>query len=270
MYSPNVSCLDLLQYACYILSPCIYLSAFFFQHILCGFSGHVQDVKDHLTLYHRLDIALDPFPYAGTTTTCEALLMGVPVVTLTGRVHAHNVGVSLLNSVSVVSHLIANTKEEYIKIASQLASDLPALAALRMKIRPCMLQSSLCDGVTFSNRVNFAFRAVWDHAQTKAPIVRQYRPPSERVVKLLMPAECKDTFFMTQKLIDYVPTTCAVSTCGKIGSTASCGQCKVVWYCSKECQKVDWKQNKHSVNCQHYKLLCHGFVAPPSKDIMFQ
>jgi hypothetical protein len=199
--------------------------------------------------------------------------MGVPVVTLVGNVHAHNVGVSLLNSVPAVSHLIAKTKEEYIKIACDLASDLPALAALRMKIRPSMLQSKLCDGVAFSKRFHFALRAVWNHAQNQASRGNNsfsYKPPKDRVIELQMPSECKDVFYMTEKLVDYVPNTCAVASCGKTGSMASCGQCKVVWYCSKECQKLDWKQGKHSINCQYYKLLCHGFVAPPSKDIMFQ
>lgn len=51
---------------------------------------------DHLSMYGLLDVSLDPWPYAGTTTTAECLLMGVPAVTLRGRCHAHNVGVSLL------------------------------------------------------------------------------------------------------------------------------------------------------------------------------
>ena len=65
-------------------------------------------------MYHRVDIALDPFPYNGTTTTCEALWMGVPVVTLRGGRHAGRVGASLLSQIGL-PNLIANSVEEYVE-----------------------------------------------------------------------------------------------------------------------------------------------------------
>jgi predicted O-linked N-acetylglucosamine transferase (SPINDLY family) len=76
----------------------------------------------HLALYHRVDIALDPFPYNGTATTCEALWMGVPVVTLRGDRHAARVGASLLTQIEFTD-LIANSVEEYVEIALALAGD---------------------------------------------------------------------------------------------------------------------------------------------------
>ncbi|XP_076926400.1 putative UDP-N-acetylglucosamine--peptide N-acetylglucosaminyltransferase SPINDLY [Bidens hawaiensis] len=86
---------------------------------------------DHMQAYSLMDISLDTFPYAGTTTTCESLYMGVPCVTMGGSVHAHNVGVSLL---SAVGNLVAKTEDEYIRLAIQLASDVAALSNLRVNL----------------------------------------------------------------------------------------------------------------------------------------
>jgi predicted O-linked N-acetylglucosamine transferase (SPINDLY family) len=67
-------------------------------------------------LYNQIDIALDTFPYNGTTTTCEALWMGVPVITLAGNTHVSRVGMSLLSNVGL-REFIANTPEEYMLAA---------------------------------------------------------------------------------------------------------------------------------------------------------
>ena len=99
----------------------------------------------HLALYHRVDIALDPFPYNGTTTTCEALWMGVPVVTLRGDRHAGRVGASLLTQIGLTD-LIANSVEEYLEIALALACNPGRLDDLRRSLRPRMAASPLCDG----------------------------------------------------------------------------------------------------------------------------
>ncbi|MDD2467327.1 MAG: tetratricopeptide repeat protein, partial [Desulfobulbus sp.] len=90
--------------------------------------------KDHLALYGRIDISLDPFPYNGTTTTCESLWMGVPVITLCGDRHAERVGASLLSSVGL-EELIAYDKEEYLRIACQLTSEPAKLARPRSSLR---------------------------------------------------------------------------------------------------------------------------------------
>jgi predicted O-linked N-acetylglucosamine transferase (SPINDLY family) len=109
----------------------------------------VAETRDHLATYGRADVALDTFPYAGTTTTCEALLMGVPVVTLSGASHAHNVGRSLLDAAGL-PELTAGSADEYVAIARRLAADAPHLAELRRSLRERLLRSPLCDGVSFT------------------------------------------------------------------------------------------------------------------------
>ena len=116
--------------------------------------------EDHLNLYNRIDIGLDTFPYNGTTTTCEALWMGVPVVTLEGDRHAGRVGVSLLNQVGL-TELIAKTPEEYVQIAVDLAKDTYKLANLRASLRPRMAASPLCDGKGFTRTLEQAYREMW-------------------------------------------------------------------------------------------------------------
>ncbi|ESW16394.1 hypothetical protein PHAVU_007G153100 [Phaseolus vulgaris] len=115
---------------------------------------------DHMQAYSLMDISLDTFPYAGTTTTCESLYMGVPCVTMAGSVHAHNVGVSLLSKVGL-GHLIAKNEDEYEKLALKLASDVSALQKLRMSLRELMSKSPLCDGAKFIRGLESTYRQMW-------------------------------------------------------------------------------------------------------------
>jgi predicted O-linked N-acetylglucosamine transferase (SPINDLY family) len=115
---------------------------------------------DHLALYQRLDVALDTYPYHGTTTTCEALWMGVPVVTMAGQTHASRVGVSLLYN-SGLSELVATTPEEYIRLAAELAGDPPRLSQLRSTLRQRMEGSPLMDAPRFACDIEAAYRTMW-------------------------------------------------------------------------------------------------------------
>jgi protein O-GlcNAc transferase len=122
----------------------------------------LSDANTHLALYHRVDIALDPFPYNGTTTTCEALWMGIPVVTLRGDRHAGRVGASLLSQIGLTD-LIANSVEEYVEIAVALARNPGRLSDLRRVLRPRVAASPLCDGPAFARKMESAFRMMWQH-----------------------------------------------------------------------------------------------------------
>ncbi len=116
--------------------------------------------RDHLALYGQVDIALDPFPYNGTATTCEALWMGVPVINLRGGRHAGRVGASLLTAARL-PHLIAEDPLSYIAAAAELARDLDGLAALRAGLREQIQASPLCDANDFARAMEAAYRSAW-------------------------------------------------------------------------------------------------------------
>lgn len=112
---------------------------------------YTATVGEHLAMYHRVDIALDTYPYHGTTTTCEALWMGVPVISRAGEVHASRVGASLLSAAGL-PELAATGDDEYVRIASGLAGDAARLGVLRASLREQLMQSSLCDQAAYATK----------------------------------------------------------------------------------------------------------------------
>ena len=111
-------------------------------------------------MYNRIDIALDPFPWAGGTTTCDALYMGVPVVSLVGEKAVSRGGLSILSNVGLPK-LAVTTGDEYVNVCQSLASDLPALAELRRGLRQRMQTSPLMDGPSFARDVESQYRRMW-------------------------------------------------------------------------------------------------------------
>lgn len=118
------------------------------------------DTQSHLAQYHEIDIALDTFPYHGTTTTCEALWMGRPVVTLAGDRHVARVGMSLLRAVGR-PHWIARDAAEYARIAVGLALDRETLAAECGHLRAALETSPLMDHAGQAARFAAALRTCW-------------------------------------------------------------------------------------------------------------
>jgi predicted O-linked N-acetylglucosamine transferase (SPINDLY family) len=129
--------------------------------------GQVESFAAHLGLYGRVDIGLDTFPYNGTTTTCEALWMGVPVVVLQGDRHLARVGASLLQQVGLQEY-IARDREEYLGMVIDLARDPARLAALRYALRDRVGRSLLCDPVAFARDVEAAYLDCWKARERSA------------------------------------------------------------------------------------------------------
>ena len=127
------------------------------------------DTASHLAQYADIDIALDPLPYHGTTTTCEALWMGVPVITLAGNRHANRVGASLLRAVGR-PHWIAGNNELYIAIARDLASGHAVLAVERARLRADMQTSPLLDYAGQAQKFGAALESCWLDATGETPV----------------------------------------------------------------------------------------------------
>lgn len=122
--------------------------------------GYVASQSEHLELYNRVDIALDTFPYNGTTTTFEALWMGVPVVTFAGDRHAARVGASILTELGL-PELVGENSDDYIHIAEALANDSHRRLELHESLRKRLQHSSLCDGPAFTHKLELALERAW-------------------------------------------------------------------------------------------------------------
>jgi len=118
---------------------------------------YAPNLQAHLLLYQRMHVALDTLPYNGTTTTCEALWMGVPVIALRGDRHAARVSASLLTACGM-QECIAENAENFIHLATTLAKDLDRLRALRVTLRATLSDSILLDSANYAARFYGALR----------------------------------------------------------------------------------------------------------------
>lgn len=123
---------------------------------ICGYKPAI----DHFKLYGQMDIALDTHPYNGTTTTCEAMWMGVPTISLVGKAHASRVGLSILSRVGL-SDFAASTPEDYVAKAVAFSSQIENLAKIRKSLRTTMLNSPLCDSRGFTRTLEDVYRKMW-------------------------------------------------------------------------------------------------------------
>jgi protein O-GlcNAc transferase len=115
-----------------------------------------QQWENYIDTYNRIDIALDPFPFNGGITSCDALFMGVPVVTLSGRTAVGRGGRSILSNIGLPD-LVAYSPEQYLKIASELAGDPARLESIRLSLRQKMQSSPLMDAKQFARDIEAVF-----------------------------------------------------------------------------------------------------------------
>jgi protein O-GlcNAc transferase len=134
--------------------------------------GWTTAVEDHLGAYREIDVALDSYPYNGTTTTCEALWMGVPVVTLRGDRHAARVGASLLGWLGLTD-LVAGDVEEFVRICARLAGDVAGAASRRSGLRERLRASLLVDEAGFTREIERCYQAVWVRHMQLVPDAQQ-------------------------------------------------------------------------------------------------
>jgi protein O-GlcNAc transferase len=123
------------------------------------FAG-ASKATQYLTEYGAIDIALDPFPYNGGSTTLDALWMGVPVVTLAGRMPVQRIGASILTAIGLLD-FIAQTPKQYVKIALHLAAVVPKTPDLRQEMRRSLVESPWMDEIGIVRDVENAYREMW-------------------------------------------------------------------------------------------------------------
>lgn len=117
-------------------------------------------MHDHLDLYNRIDCALDTFPYTGTTTTCEAMHMGVPTVTLLGQSHAGRVSASLMHATATQDWVTQNPAQ-YAQRAKAAHQQGPRTAQDRQSLRDQLAASPLCDEHAYASKIADAFQDLW-------------------------------------------------------------------------------------------------------------
>lgn len=125
-------------------------------------SGHTASREEHLNSYNKCHIALDTFPYCGTTTTCEALWMGVPVVTLAGNTHVSRVGASILQNAGL-PELVASNADEYVNRAAALARDHRQLQKYRLTLRETVSRSQLMNAPLFTADLEYAYLRMMEY-----------------------------------------------------------------------------------------------------------
>jgi predicted O-linked N-acetylglucosamine transferase (SPINDLY family) len=116
--------------------------------------------EGHLSIYNEIDLSLDTLPWSGHTTACEALMMGVPTITLRGDRPAGRMVESVLNMAGLPGFVAANG-QQFIDIAGSYAESPDELAALRSGLRAQVLASRLCNGAGYTAEIELHFRTIW-------------------------------------------------------------------------------------------------------------
>lgn len=141
-------------------------------------AAFVASIQEHLNKYAGVDLALDTFPYNGTTTTCESLYMGVPVLTIAGDNHRGRVGLSLLTVVGLEKEFVATSLDDYVARAVAFGKNPARLAEVRSGLRAAMERSPLRDEAGFTRTLEGAYRTLWQR-WCAGPETYGFMPPPE-------------------------------------------------------------------------------------------
>jgi predicted O-linked N-acetylglucosamine transferase (SPINDLY family) len=137
-----------------------YLKKFGVAHDRIIFKGYEENIKSHFMIYNQIDLALDPFPYHGTTTTCDALWMGVPVISLCGDCHAARVGKTILSAIGM-GDFIVHSVSEYVDKTIAICQNIQLLKAVRRQLRTLMQQSALMNASGLTQNIESAYKKIW-------------------------------------------------------------------------------------------------------------
>ena len=124
--------------------------------------GKSKTRRELLKIYNEIDIALDPFPFQGNTSTCEAVWMGIPVLTLKGDRYLSHFGESI-NSNLDMNNWIAKNQEEYVTLAIKYSSDIDSLSKIRVNLRDVALNSPVFDALRFSEHFSSVLWEIWNN-----------------------------------------------------------------------------------------------------------
>ena len=119
-----------------------------------------QSVQKYFEMYNRIDVALDPVPFNGHTTTCDAAWMGVPTVGLAGNCFAYRYGGAVMRHLGL-SALVTDDEDEYVNVATKLAGNRGELTSLRMALRLSMKSSAIMNGKRLATNLEAAYRGMW-------------------------------------------------------------------------------------------------------------
>jgi protein O-GlcNAc transferase len=135
-------------------------------------AGKVRHRREYLERFNAIDIALDTFPFNGITTTCDGLWMGVPLITLSGKTSVSRSSRSIMHGLGL-PELATSSPEEFVRVATELALDIPRLQEMRMGMRPRMAASHLMDHRGFTAHLEAAYRTMWTRfLQNSEPVCR--------------------------------------------------------------------------------------------------
>jgi len=233
--------------------------------------GTLESIQKHLELYQGVDIALDTFPYNGTTTTFEALWMGVPVVTLSGGTHASRVGSSILHR-SGHADWVTYSEGDYQEKVVELAATLLKVPNHREAVRDSLQQSSLMNPAHMTAEIETAYRMVWQQWVSNAETNDGHEAPAPQIVskprRLHIGGKEKKEGW---EILDALPGAHVDHVCNATDLSLFADETFSEIYASHVVEHLDYKDVLQSTLAEWCRVLCKGgkmYVSVPDLDVL--